>query len=175
VLGVNVVYLGKTKFDLLVVTDSAEAIKKMVPDFEKIKKFTKRGIIVTAKSDSPEYDYVNRFFAPAIGMTKSVTGSAHIPVLWGIILNKKTGRLSVSRSAARYRDREADRYQRQPKRSRCRGDEKESEQCCAMATQSPRIEEDMNVRIHQIISETGHELSPILAPASIRTIQCFIR
>ncbi len=92
VLGVNVVYLGKTKFDLLVVTDSADDIKKMVPEFEKIKKFTKRGIIVTAKSDSPEYDYVNRFFAPAIGIDEDpVTGSAHsyLGPFWGIILNKK--------------------------------------------------------------------------------------
>lgn len=92
VLGVNVVYLGKTKFDLLVVTDSADDIKKMVPDFAKIKEFTRRGISVTAKSDSPDCDYVNRFFAPAIGIDEDpVTGSAHscLGVFWSIVLNKK--------------------------------------------------------------------------------------
>jgi predicted PhzF superfamily epimerase YddE/YHI9 len=37
-----------------------------------------RGVIATARSDRPEYDFVSRFFAPAVGIDEDpVTGSAH--------------------------------------------------------------------------------------------------
>jgi predicted PhzF superfamily epimerase YddE/YHI9 len=37
-----------------------------------------RGIIVTAASDDPRYDFISRFFAPAAGVPEDpVTGSAH--------------------------------------------------------------------------------------------------
>ncbi|MHB9034134.1 MAG: PhzF family phenazine biosynthesis protein, partial [Anaerolineae bacterium] len=37
-----------------------------------------RGIIVTARSDDPAYDFVSRFFAPLLGINEDpVTGSAH--------------------------------------------------------------------------------------------------
>ncbi len=37
-----------------------------------------RGVIVTARSDAPEYDFVSRYFAPGIGVPEDpVTGSAH--------------------------------------------------------------------------------------------------
>ncbi|MBN1368172.1 MAG: PhzF family phenazine biosynthesis protein [Dehalococcoidales bacterium] len=92
ILGVKPVYLGKTKFDYLVVTDSAEDIKNMNPDLEKLKGVKARGISVTAISDSQGYDYVNRFFAPAVGIDEDpVTGSAHsyLGVFWSTVLNKK--------------------------------------------------------------------------------------
>jgi predicted PhzF superfamily epimerase YddE/YHI9 len=35
-------------------------------------------VIVTAKSDTPDVDFISRFFAPAVGIDEdSVTGSAH--------------------------------------------------------------------------------------------------
>jgi PhzF family phenazine biosynthesis protein len=37
-----------------------------------------RGVIVTARSASPQYDFVSRFFAPRVGVDEDpVTGSAH--------------------------------------------------------------------------------------------------
>ena len=37
-----------------------------------------RGVIVTARSSSPQFDFVSRFFAPASGVDEDpVTGSAH--------------------------------------------------------------------------------------------------
>lgn len=37
-----------------------------------------RGVVVTAPSSSPEYDFVSRFFAPRAGINEDpVTGSAH--------------------------------------------------------------------------------------------------
>jgi PhzF family phenazine biosynthesis protein len=91
-LGLNPLYTGKTKFDYLVVVDSEEAIKNLNPDFEKLKRLGERGIIVTAKAVGKEYDFVSRFFAPAIGINEDpVTGSAHcaLGVYWSPILKKK--------------------------------------------------------------------------------------
>ncbi len=37
-----------------------------------------RGVIVTCRSESPEFDFISRFFAPAAGVKEDpVTGSAH--------------------------------------------------------------------------------------------------
>jgi predicted PhzF superfamily epimerase YddE/YHI9 len=37
-----------------------------------------RGVIVTSRADPGEYDFVSRFFAPAVGVNEDpVTGSAH--------------------------------------------------------------------------------------------------
>jgi predicted PhzF superfamily epimerase YddE/YHI9 len=37
-----------------------------------------RGVIITARSDDPDYDFVSRFFAPRAGVPEDpVTGSAH--------------------------------------------------------------------------------------------------
>jgi len=75
-LGVNPIYTGRSVFDYLVELDSEESVRNIKPDFEKLLKVRTRGVIVTAKSS--EYDFVSRFFAPAIGVPEDpVTGSAH--------------------------------------------------------------------------------------------------
>jgi len=76
--------------DYLAVFDSQKDIAEMKPDFEKLKKLSTRGIIVTA----PGYqgDFVSRFFAPALGINEDpVTGSAHTQMVpyWSKRLNKK--------------------------------------------------------------------------------------
>lgn len=66
----------KGKTDVMVVFDSEEQIKNLVPDLEKIAKLDARGIIATAKGS--ETDFVSRFFAPQAGVNEDpVTGSAH--------------------------------------------------------------------------------------------------
>jgi PhzF family phenazine biosynthesis protein len=50
-----------------------------------------RGVIVTARSASPEFDFISRFFAPGSGIDEDpVTGSAHTALgpYWAGILGK---------------------------------------------------------------------------------------
>ena len=52
-------------------------MRQLDPDFAQLKTFPVHGIIVTSRANSP-YDFVSRFFAPAIGISEDpVTGSAH--------------------------------------------------------------------------------------------------
>ena len=77
-LGAQPHYLGKSSFDYLLLYGSESAVKNLSPDFARLSKVQARGIIVTARSDEPEFDFVSRFFAPASGIDEDpVTGSAH--------------------------------------------------------------------------------------------------
>lgn len=70
----NECYLGKT--DYMLVYNSEEEIKNIIPDFSKMMKLDVRGVIVTAKGN--EVDFVSRFFGPQVGVNEDpVTGSAH--------------------------------------------------------------------------------------------------
>ena len=62
------------------------------PDFSSLSKTDARGIIVTSLSSSKEYDFVSRFFAPAVGIDEDpVTGSAHCSLapFWAERLGKR--------------------------------------------------------------------------------------
>ena len=77
-LGINPLYVGKSRFDYLVEVDSEEIIRNLEPNFNLLKEIPARGIIVTSNSESKEYDFVSRFFAPGSGIDEDpVTGSAH--------------------------------------------------------------------------------------------------
>lgn len=77
-LGVTPTYVGKTRFDCLVVVASEETVRNMNPDFTALKKLPIRGISVTSLSLDSEFDFVSRFFAPGAGIDEDpVTGSAH--------------------------------------------------------------------------------------------------
>jgi PhzF family phenazine biosynthesis protein len=78
-LGVsNPLYVGKNKFDYLVEISSEEAVRNLKPDFTRLAAIEVRGTMVTSKSSSPDYDFVSRFFGPAVGVPEDpVTGSAH--------------------------------------------------------------------------------------------------
>ena len=57
---------------------SADAVRALTPDFALLATCGMRGIIVTARSDDPAFDFVSRFFAPLLGINEDpVTGSAH--------------------------------------------------------------------------------------------------
>jgi PhzF family phenazine biosynthesis protein len=67
-------YRGKT--DFMLVFNSEEEIRKIVPDIPAILKIKSRGIIVTAPG--ADVDFLSRFFAPQSGVDEDpVTGSAH--------------------------------------------------------------------------------------------------
>jgi PhzF family phenazine biosynthesis protein len=90
-LGVAPVYTGRTRFDYLVVVADAAAVVDLAPDFARLGEIETRGIIVTARADSTDYDYVSRFFAPRLAIDEDpVTGSAQLAlgVYWSRALGK---------------------------------------------------------------------------------------
>ncbi len=77
-LGVKLNFVGKNQYDYLVEVDSEQTVRRLEPDFGLIKKLGGRGVIVTSRSGTKEFDFVSRFFAPAAGIDEDpVTGSAH--------------------------------------------------------------------------------------------------
>jgi predicted PhzF superfamily epimerase YddE/YHI9 len=77
-LGVSAHYVGKNRFDFLLELVSEEELRDVNPDFAMLGKIEVRGVIVTSRSASSEYDFVSRFFAPWAGIDEDpVTGSAH--------------------------------------------------------------------------------------------------
>ena len=70
---------GRNRFDLLLELGDEAAVRSIAPDFRRLSSAAgPRGVIATARSDRPEFDFVSRFFAPAVGIDEDpVTGSAH--------------------------------------------------------------------------------------------------
>lgn len=91
-LGVRLVYVGRNKFDYIVELESAEVVRKLQPNFSALRTLGVRGVIVTSRSDTPEFDFISRFFAPGSGIDEDpVTGSAHacLGPFWSGRLGKK--------------------------------------------------------------------------------------
>lgn len=71
-------YVGKSRSSYLVQVDSAEIVRGLAPDFSRLRAVPAHGIMVTAPADTAPYDFVSRYFAPAVGVNEDpVTGSAH--------------------------------------------------------------------------------------------------
>jgi PhzF family phenazine biosynthesis protein len=91
VLGATPRQVGRSKFDLLVELESEAAVRGLTPDIKRIGALKFRGVIITAGSDDPRFDFVSRFFAPAVGVDEDpVCGSAHccLAAYWGKKLGK---------------------------------------------------------------------------------------
>ncbi|MEJ2427980.1 MAG: PhzF family phenazine biosynthesis protein [Deltaproteobacteria bacterium] len=90
-LGLVPSYLGRSKFDYLLEVDSEELVRKLTPDFALLRRLPIRGFIVTSSGESAEFDFVSRFFAPAVGVDEDpVTGSAHCCL--GPFWSKRSGK-----------------------------------------------------------------------------------
>ncbi|MDJ0765855.1 MAG: PhzF family phenazine biosynthesis protein [Myxococcota bacterium] len=77
-LGVDALWTGRNRMDLLIEVDCEDTVRNLKPDFGKLIDMGTRGAIVTAASDTKEYDFVSRFFCPGLGINEDpVTGSAH--------------------------------------------------------------------------------------------------
>jgi PhzF family phenazine biosynthesis protein len=80
--------------DLFVAVATEAEVRACRPDFSRLKAVPTRGIIVTAPADAGQpYDFVSRFFAPAVGIDEDpVTGSAHCALgpYWSGILGRTT-------------------------------------------------------------------------------------
>jgi PhzF family phenazine biosynthesis protein len=77
-LGVEAGYIGKTRFDYIVEVGSEEIVRSMKPNFDLLCQVPTRGVIVTSRSTTGEFDFASRFFCPLLGIKEDpVTGSAH--------------------------------------------------------------------------------------------------
>ncbi|HQL88986.1 MAG TPA: PhzF family phenazine biosynthesis protein [Syntrophales bacterium] len=101
-LGATPVYTGRNRFDYLVEVADERIVRELVPDMSRLKKVAMRGVILTSRSSTTGFDFVSRFFAPAVGVDEDpVTGSAHccLGPYWGAILGKTS--LSALQVSAR--------------------------------------------------------------------------
>ncbi len=92
-LGVQASFVGHDGTDYLVELESDSLVRSLQPNFGILEHIQSRGVIVTARSSSSEYDFVSRFFAPQVGIPEDpVTGSAHcgLATYWGAKLGKQT-------------------------------------------------------------------------------------
>ena len=75
--------------DYLAVFESESQVRRLKPDFARLKKLDKLGVIVTAKG--AKVDFVSRYFAPQLGIPEDpVTGSAHCTLtpFWSKLLKQ---------------------------------------------------------------------------------------
>jgi PhzF family phenazine biosynthesis protein len=87
-------YVGQNAFDYLVEVDSEDVVRTLAPDLRALKALPVRGVCVTSRASSAGFDFVSRFFAPAVGIDEDpVTGSAHccLGPYWG----RKLGRSAL--------------------------------------------------------------------------------
>jgi PhzF family phenazine biosynthesis protein len=78
-LGAAPRFTGRNRMDLLALLESAEAVRRLTPDFALLREIDARGVIATARAaEGAEHDFVSRFFGPRAGVNEDpVTGSAH--------------------------------------------------------------------------------------------------
>ena len=77
-LGVAPLYVGRNQFDYLVQVADEATVRGLQPDYGRLRTLPVRGIMVTSRAASSEYDFVSRFFAPGSGVDEDpVTGTAH--------------------------------------------------------------------------------------------------
>lgn len=90
-LGISALWTGRTTFDYLVEVASPGIVRNLRPNLDLLARIPARGFMVTSRSDSATFDFVSRFFAPAVGIAEDpVTGSAHCALapFWAERLNK---------------------------------------------------------------------------------------
>jgi PhzF family phenazine biosynthesis protein len=105
VLGATPWYVGSNGQTYLVELESEQVVRDLRPDLLRLLELPVKAVIVTAASASSvssTYDFVSRFFAPAIGIPEDpVTGSAHcyLAPYWADRLGKTE--LSAYQASAR--------------------------------------------------------------------------
>lgn len=108
------VFVGRSRYDTLVVVDREDQVRAARPDFMRLQQVEGRGVILTSRSDDPSYDFVSRYFAPQSGINEDpVTGSAHccLGPYWSPLLarNEMTGYQASNRGGVVYVELQEDR------------------------------------------------------------------
>ncbi len=91
-LGAPATFWATTGLYALAEVESEPVLRSLEPHYERVRGLHPVGVIVTAASDDPAFDFVSRFFAPNAGIDEDpVTGSAHCSLgpLWGERLGKR--------------------------------------------------------------------------------------
>lgn len=99
---VEVRFVGSSRFDYLVELENEDQVLALKPDFTALKQVATRGTVVTSRASRLDFDFVSRFFAPAVGIDEDpVTGSAHclLTTYWSKLLGKTS--LSAYQASAR--------------------------------------------------------------------------
>jgi len=90
-LGVTPDFVGKSRFDYLVRVGGEAEVRGATPDFLRLNGLGERGVMLTSESETEEFDFISRYFAPGAGIDEDpVTGSAHccLGPYWGEVLGK---------------------------------------------------------------------------------------
>jgi len=92
-LGIKPVWIGMSAEDVLFEAADEKTVRGVEPDFATLRALPARGVIVTSRSSDCRFDFVSRFFAPAVGVDEDpVTGSSHTVLVpyWAGRLGKKS-------------------------------------------------------------------------------------
>lgn len=87
------IFFGENRMDHFAVLEDEASVRAFVANSPAVLALGGRGLIITAKSSDPVYDFVSRFFAPAFGIPEDpVTGSAHCALgpYWSSVLGKQS-------------------------------------------------------------------------------------
>jgi PhzF family phenazine biosynthesis protein len=77
-IGATPLHIGESRHDYLIEVDSENTVRTLAPNISQLRNLNIRGVIVTSRAATAEYDFVSRFFAPGAGIDEDpVTGSAH--------------------------------------------------------------------------------------------------
>jgi len=77
-VGATPLVVTENDFNYLALLENEETLRHVAPDMAALIRIGKPGLIVTAPSSDPQYDFVSRYFAPIKGIPEDpVTGSAH--------------------------------------------------------------------------------------------------
>jgi len=90
-LGVTPTWVGRNRLDYVVELVSDDAVCWLTPDPQALMEVPGRGVIVTAPSSDPAFDYVCRVFGPKVGILEDpVTGSAQCTLgpYWAVKLRQ---------------------------------------------------------------------------------------
>jgi PhzF family phenazine biosynthesis protein len=91
-LGSSPRFVGRNRMDLFVELDDEQTVRSVQPDMSLLRQIEARGVVVTSRSSTAEFDFVSRFFGPAVGIDEDpVTGSSHCGLgpYWGGRLDKE--------------------------------------------------------------------------------------
>ena len=89
IINIKILEIFRGRDDVLAIVEREEDVANLNINFERLKQFSARGLIVSAKGEN--CDFVSRSFFPATGVNEDpVTGSAHTSLIpyWSTKLNK---------------------------------------------------------------------------------------
>ncbi|WP_419948244.1 PhzF family phenazine biosynthesis protein [Candidatus Palauibacter sp.] len=101
-LGAEPMEVLASERDYLAVFANEDDVRKLKPDFARLRGLDRLGIIVSAPGESA--DFVSRFFAPSVGVPEDpVTGSAHCTLVpyWAARLGRGEAQLEARQISAR--------------------------------------------------------------------------